>query len=188
VPQAEPLFERQPEAARAPEPQAYEPPSAQPGTDEDDALELTTPEALDLDDEEDDWGDEGDAETAEEADAAFAASGPLDLGAEDEEDQGAGGQDELLLDASRLAEADEPVASPLVTRKRPLVSGDSMGGGGALGGGDGGAPKAMPGNTLFERMANLSRGRAAAGSDEDEGEGDSGSISIPRFLGRQNNQ
>jgi cell division protein FtsZ len=47
----------------------------------------------------------------------------------------------------------------------------------------------MPGNTLFERMANLSRGRAAS-TDEDDGEDndDGGSISIPRFLGRQNNQ
>jgi cell division protein FtsZ len=205
VPASEPLFERQPEAARPPEPQAYEPPSAEP-EEEDDALELTTPEALDLDEDEDDWGDDSDAETAEEADAAFAASGalsdPLDLAAEDEaEDEGAGGgqgQDELLLDASRLAEADEPIASPLVTRKRPLVSSDSMDEGGGLGGGSGGssgggggegAAKPMPGNTLFERMANLSRGRAAAGSeDSEEDEGDGGSISIPRFLGRQNNQ
>jgi cell division protein FtsZ len=39
-------------------------------------------------------------------------------------------------------------------------------------------------------MANLSRGgRSAQSEDEDEDEGDSGpSISIPRFLGRQNNQ
>jgi cell division protein FtsZ len=39
-------------------------------------------------------------------------------------------------------------------------------------------------------MANLSRGSADADEeDEDEdGEDDSGSLSIPRFLGRQNNQ
>jgi cell division protein FtsZ len=42
------------------------------------------------------------------------------------------------------------------------------------------------GSTLFERMANLSRG-AARTEDAEEGE-DSASLSIPRFLGRQNNQ
>ena len=54
----------------------------------------------------------------------------------------------------------------------------------------GSAGAAAGGSTLFERMANLSRG---SGSDEDEDEdgdedGDNSSISIPRFLGRQNNQ
>ncbi|KPF56596.1 cell division protein FtsZ [Novosphingobium sp. 1529] len=42
------------------------------------------------------------------------------------------------------------------------------------------------GSTLFERMANLSRG-AARTEDAEESE-DSASLSIPRFLGRQNNQ
>jgi len=42
------------------------------------------------------------------------------------------------------------------------------------------------GSTLFERMANLSRG-AARSDDADEAD-DSASLSIPRFLGRQNNQ
>jgi cell division protein FtsZ len=38
-------------------------------------------------------------------------------------------------------------------------------------------------------MANLSRGGSKASADEDEDEDDDGpSISIPRFLGRQNNQ
>ncbi len=50
-------------------------------------------------------------------------------------------------------------------------------------------PEAAPakpagGSTLFERMANLSRG-----SRDDEDDGDDGSaLNIPRFLGRQNNQ
>ena len=52
------------------------------------------------------------------------------------------------------------------------------GGGGVSGGGA----------TLFERMANLSRGSKPATEDEDEPEDDGPSISIPRFLGRQNNQ
>jgi cell division protein FtsZ len=47
----------------------------------------------------------------------------------------------------------------------------------------------VAGNTLFERMANLSRGVKASPQDEDEDEDEGGaSISIPRFLGRQNNQ
>ncbi len=51
------------------------------------------------------------------------------------------------------------------------------------------APRAGGGATLFERMANLSRGGRTAADDEDEEEADEGpSISIPRFLGRQNNQ
>ncbi len=45
------------------------------------------------------------------------------------------------------------------------------------------------GNTLFERMANLSRGGARAGEDDAEGEAEDGNaLNIPRFLGRQNNQ
>ena len=47
---------------------------------------------------------------------------------------------------------------------------------------------AIGGATLFERMANLSRGSRAE-DEADEGEADDGSaLNIPRFLGRQNNQ
>jgi cell division protein FtsZ len=48
-------------------------------------------------------------------------------------------------------------------------------------------PRVAPGgggSTLFERMANLSRGSGKAADDEDDG----GALNIPRFLGRQNNQ
>ncbi|CAH0495953.1 cell division protein FtsZ [Novosphingobium sp. CECT 9465] len=48
------------------------------------------------------------------------------------------------------------------------------------------APVAKPaggGSTLFERMANLSRGNR----DDDDGD-DGSALNIPRFLGRQNNQ
>lgn len=186
VPSSEPLFaSRQAEApAPAPEPQAYEPPVNEP---------------LDLEDEAAGWSDEGEPETAEDADAAVSGTGlgdTLDLGEEYLPEQepasnGSNGNDELLLDASRLAGSDEPFTSPLVTRKRPLVSGDSLGGppSGMTGGGAGGAPRGAPaGNTLFERMANLSRGRNAPAEEEEGDEGDGGSISIPRFLGRQNNQ
>lgn len=66
-------------------------------------------------------------------------------------------------------------------------------GGGGSGGGGGGAPAAVGGSTLFERMANLSRGsdKGSNSVDDDEDEdddGDASSLSIPRFLGRQNNQ
>jgi cell division protein FtsZ len=187
VPSSEPLFaSRQMEApAPVPEPQAYAAP-------------------LELEDEEGEWSDEGEPETAEDADAAVSGAAlgdPLDLGEEyvAEQEPGAAGNDELLLDASRLAASDEPFTSPLVTRKRPLVSGDSLGGpsesggsgigsGGAGLGSTGGARAAPAGNTLFERMANLSRGRNAPVEEDEGDDGDGGSISIPRFLGRQNNQ
>ena len=193
VPASEPLFaSRQAEAPTpTPAPQAYEP----------QAYEPPVSEPLELEDEAAGWSDEGEPETAEDADAAVSSAGGgdmLDLGEEylpeqDPAANGSDGNDELLLDASRLAGSDEPFTSPLVTRKRPLVSGDSLGGapggiGGAGSGGVGGAARGVPaGNTLFERMANLSRGRNAPAEEEGD-EGDGGSISIPRFLGRQNNQ
>jgi cell division protein FtsZ len=106
---------------------------------------------------------------------------PLDLGLEqvdEEEAAPARTQDELLLDAERLAEQDAPV-SPLMGRRRGLVS-DAGGAGG------GGSPVA--GSTLFERMANLSRGVKPSSDDDDDEDEGGASISIPRFLGRQNNQ
>jgi cell division protein FtsZ len=188
VPAAEPLFERE---APAPQPVAYDAEEYQP----------ETAEPLDLGDASE-WSDEGEPETAEEADAGVVAAtslaDPLDLGEEfvspaerlegGSSANGAGaGSDELLLDASRLNQNDESFTSPLVTRKRPLVSGDSLGGGSSSGGA-GGAAAAPSGNTLFERMANLSRGRPTQSDDSDDDSSDGGSISIPRFLGRQNNQ
>ena len=108
---------------------------------------------------------------------------PLDLGLEQVEDEpaGNGGGDDLLLDASRLAEEDAPI-SPLVPRRRAVLSNAPEA--------DVPAPRgAASGNTLFERMANLSRGvKPAAAEDEDDGDDDGSAISIPRFLGRQNNQ
>ena len=105
----------------------------------------------------------------------------------------AAGQDELLLDASRLAEQDEPIQSPLVSRRRSIL--------GSGGGENAEEPAPAPtqrragptppaaGSTLFERMANLSRANAPSASEEDEEEEEGGSsLRIPRFLGRQNNQ
>ena len=120
----------------------------------------------------DDWGDADDT--------AARRKQPLDLGADSASGQGGDGeaskkQDELLLNADRLAEEDQPVQSPAGGRRRGLVSD-----------GDGKAPSG--GSTLFERMANLSRGSAPADDEDDDDDGDGASLSIPRFLGRQNNQ
>ena len=52
----------------------------------------------------------------------------------------------------------------------------------------GGGGGAAPGATLFERMANLSRGGKTVQDDEPDDDDDSAALSIPRFLGRQNNQ
>jgi cell division protein FtsZ len=102
--------------------------------------------------------------------------------AEVEPQEPEGPQDELLLDADRLAEADQPVQPAGGRRRRMLGGGDE--------GADEPAAPAKPsaGSTLFERMANLSRAGTAPSEEEDEeGEGSS-SLRIPRFLGRQNNQ
>ena len=115
--------------------------------------------------------------------------------------------DELLLDATRLAEADgdvEPAAGAGGRRARMLGAAAASretedadpapqaapaptppaGDAGASGGSSSG------GSTLFERMANLSRQGSSSDDDEDEDddEEDGGAMRIPRFLGRQNNQ
>ena len=140
------------------------------------------------------FGDESDAE-------------PLDLGSMEIADDEAGA-DELLLGEDDLASGDsEPAGNPL-GRRRGLVSSEEASSGGVSGdgetgaaggsggggaGGDEGAPAknaaaAGGGSTLFERMANLSRGSGSDDDDDEDEEEDSSSLSIPRFLGRQNNQ
>jgi cell division protein FtsZ len=109
---------------------------------------------------------------------------PLDLAMELEEEAPAEepaqpavqppAQDELLLDADRLQEEDAPVMPRF----------------GRAAGEPAAAPKAAApgaGSTLFERMANLSRGNRS-GDDDDDGGDDGAALNIPRFLGRQNNQ
>ncbi len=85
-------------------------------------------------------------------------------------------QDELLLDAGQsvnVGHSDETDAQDDPTRRRGLVSGGTS----------------STGSTLFERMANLSRGSSVRDDeDDDDDSGESSSLSIPRFLGRQNNQ
>ncbi|MEL6529955.1 MAG: cell division protein FtsZ, partial [Pseudomonadota bacterium] len=104
----------------------------------------------------------------------------LDLTGEYSDEENADESDDLLANADRLSAEDKPVeARSDAPRKKPVLGGDEVGTGAAAGG-----------STLFERMANLSR---ATGSDEDEEDGEDGdddapALSIPRFLGRQNNQ
>ena len=183
TPASEPLFERtQPAAAPEPTPEPVAVAAPEPKAE---------PEAAPA--AEDDWDL-----------PAASADEPLEL-AEEAADAPAdqGGGDELLLDASSLADADEPQGGAMPGRRRGLVSssaGETQGGdtgGGAAnagapaggGGASGGGSPRLSGATLFERMASLSRGASRSDDDEDEDEGgDSASISIPRFLGRQNNQ
>jgi cell division protein FtsZ len=189
----QPLFERQP----APEPEPFELVAA--------PEEAVTEPASSLDDWDEDDGDE-ETQVASDSYASLtevAASSDdlldLDVEQQDETDvpvaansDGPDGEagDDLLLNADQLADSDDQITPLMAGRRRGLVSdpdsgGDaapSFGGGGSSGGSSGG------GSTLFERMARLSRGKS---SDEDKGneDGDDGaSISIPRFLGRQNNQ
>ncbi|HEX7850134.1 MAG TPA: cell division protein FtsZ, partial [Sphingomonas sp.] len=180
APAPEPVFQPAPVAAvpLAPEPEpiaavAEEAPAAN-DLDLDDFAEA---DALELTDE--------DADAEEEVTQAGYASltgvragrgDALDLGL-DQVDEAESTQDDLLQSANRLAEEDAPV-SPLVTRRKPVGAPGAAGGKGPV-----------AGNTLFERMANLSRGvKPAAAEEGDEDEDDGSAISIPRFLGRQNNQ
>jgi cell division protein FtsZ len=97
--------------------------------------------------------------------------------------------DDLLADAERLAERNDPVEA----RSGGSDGGGTSGGDGGTGsGGSGSGAGTGAGATLFERMANLSR---SSGSDDDkeddeddDGDDDAPALSIPRFLGRQNNQ
>ena len=192
-PQAEPqpiqpLFERtQAEPAAAPEPVAEVAPEVAP-------VAQDAPAAASF------GGDTWNVNPTVDEPEAEAAAEPLELELEADEPVTANEPpaDELLLDASRLVEEDQPVAEGMPGRRRGLVSSDS---GEAVDmGGDEPAAPVQPaakaprvssgGATLFERMANLSRGgRAKDEEEDDDGEdGDGPSISIPRFLGRQNNQ
>ena len=208
VPAAEPLFERalmaEPVAEAEPELAAGEPePVTASAADDDwDMPDLSGSDMAAADPLELEFEAGTDAGAADGSD-----EGPADsAGADSSGADSSGGGDELLLDASRLIEEDAPVAGSgaLPGRRRGLVSSDddTVSDGNA----DGGeapaaaadesaasapprppAPKVGSGATLFERMANLSRGGRTASDDQDEDE-DGPSISIPRFLGRQNNQ
>ncbi|MCB5426293.1 cell division protein FtsZ [Altererythrobacter sp. CC-YST694] len=193
-----------PAAATPAMPQAYEPSYEDEGYDDAGrgyasltGDEIQTGE-LTLEEEEDD----GIADDWNAAPPQARAGSELELTLE-APDAGDGNraQDELLLDASRFA-AQDFTAQDEAAAPPPPFGGRRRG---LLGGGDTGAapaPAAAPapsaggaaggpvgGSTLFERMANLSRGAARDAADDDGDDDPSGpSLSIPRFLGRQNNQ
>ena len=193
MPAPEPLFERGPAA----EPVAELQPEPEP------ELAASEPEPATAA-ADDDW-DMPDLSSSE-----TAAADPLELELEAGADTGDAGDDELLLDASRLIDEDAPVTGGglLPGRRRGLISSDddTVSDSNADSGDAPSADAAEPavsaasapaaprspkagggGATLFERMANLSRGGRSSSEDEDEDE-EGPSISIPRFLGRQNNQ
>ena len=95
--------------------------------------------------------------------------------------------DELMLDAGRMA---EPAEEGITRRRRFFGGGESAAAEPPPFAAPPPAPPATPaGSTLFERMANLSRGAAAPDEPGDDDDDDGGSaMRIPRFLGRQNNQ
>lgn len=144
--------------------------------------------------------DDGDADEASSAMEDAAPKLPsqenddtLDLNSADvaAQSDNSGGEDELLLGSpsaepspAHVMKADEPdpkdareipAARPAESAKKKEAPA---------------APRlATGGGTLFERMANLSRGGGKASEDEEEELADGGSsLNIPRFLGRQNNQ
>jgi cell division protein FtsZ len=169
-----------------------------PGDEEGFADDRDEPLDLSLDFAED---EEGEDDVNEDAYADLTGGGlprmPKSIDEVDED--GDGGEDELLLDASRLAEnRDEGAAGAGGASDASAPSRSGQGGneaGGAPAQPTGAPPVPGGGSTLFERMANLSRGggKAAAAEPEsnqgdDDEEDDNGAVNIPRFLGRQNNQ
>ena len=163
--EVQPLFERaraaEPAPAPQPEPQPEAGFAAEPAPASTTASEwddVSAPSAPATADEPFDLADE-----LVEAPVAAPAPAPA-----------APAEDELLLDASRMADGDAQAAPVMPGRRRGLVSG-------------GGDAPAVSGGTLFERMANLSRGSRPSDEDDDD-DAEGSSISIPRFLGRQNNQ
>ncbi len=148
---------------------------------------------VDSDGADDEWDD-----TPRDGDNA-----PLDLGAmlEAAPQKAAGdGGDDLLSSADKLADDDQPLQVRTGGgRRRGLIPGGGESEAAAKTADE--PPAKSSGSTLFERMANLSRGSAqdsgkaddrqgdkgSAKKDDDKGDGD-GAVNIPRFLGRQNNQ
>ena len=157
--------------------------------DEDDDGSVPDPAAdadyLAANEGDDGWIDEDDT----------AGRPPLDLSEPFPEDEGP-------ADAPiRITPGQSADDSPLATkpRRRSLLGGNlgqddgpAAGGSGGSGGGSGASGNApSQGSTLFERMANLSRGSNTSdrkAADDEDDDDDSGSLNIPRFLGRQNNQ
>lgn len=102
---------------------------------------------------------------------------PLDLTLDLSEEQAEPAPTAPVSDELQLGPAEEePAVPPRFGRATPAAQP---------------APQPAParpaaGSTLFERMANLSRGASRAADEDTQEEG--GALNIPRFLGRQNNQ
>ncbi|MDQ0565785.1 cell division protein FtsZ [Erythrobacter citreus] len=130
-------------------------------------------------------GHGSDAEQGQAGESAGRA--PLDLSGDMREPSAS--QDEFEL-------GDDQGASPLASkpvRRQPIVPGDSPAPAApsAPASGASAGSGSLPGNTLFERMANLSRGASTSEEEDEDDDADSGNgggLNIPRFLGRQNNQ
>ena len=184
-------------------------------TDSDDADDSDVDGIVDplagMRDAEDDDADDADDDAleldiaAEDTDADDSDDEALDLTAEVDDDASS---DDLLDAADQLVEEDAPVQPKISGRRRGLLGGVQTAEEEAPAAEEEAAPSPAPaaaapaaaagaggaasgGSTLFERMANLSRGSEKdTDDDDDEDEDDEGgsSLSIPRFLGRQNNQ
>jgi cell division protein FtsZ len=115
------------------------------------------------------------AEQVQPAPAAEPEPEPLDLTLDLSEAQAEQDPGELSLGGMEAPVEPAPAPAPEPAPVMPRL---------------GRAPDTEPakpagGSTLFERMANLSRGNRGGDGD---GEEDGGALNIPRFLGRQNNQ
>ncbi|MET1755456.1 cell division protein FtsZ [Novosphingobium sp. RD2P27] len=170
-----------PATAPTPAPQASEP-EAEPFDLSEEAQFEEDDAALELGGSEEVADDEVESAPASYSGAgeARAARQPLDLSAAQQAPAPKPSrQDELDL----AAQSAEP--SPAFGRRRALPPEPAPAAAPAP------APAQRPaatGSTLFERMSNLSRGSKAAPAADADDDDDGGSISIPRFLGRQNNQ
>lgn len=132
--------------------------------------------------------DEDDGDDALELSESYAEFSDADDGDE---------TSDVLADADRLAAEDKPVeAKADGSRRKGLLGGDEASGSadgdagsGGSGNSSGSGGGSSGGSTLFERMANLSRSSGSDDKDDDDEDGDDApALSIPRFLGRQNNQ
>jgi len=200
----EPEPEPEPETEAEPEPEDAEEESGKIEPYEYERPQALEPEPLDLtvEDEVVQAGNDGETGENEEigegeaedtgSDSEYAstdrmydsAEEPLDLSSDQSVSEPEGdeaGDDSLLANATRLAEQDEAARREAVYQAGPAAPAAQQPAAGA--------PSApVTGSTLFERMANLSRGpRDEDEEGEDEGE-EGSSLNIPRFLGRQNNQ
>jgi cell division protein FtsZ len=145
-----------------------------------------------------DWDDEDAGHNESSASGYASLTGgsatshePLDLNLQqvDADTSATGSGDGLLAEADHLAGSGAEVTPLMPGRRRGLVSGQNDADAEVS---YGAKPAAVGGSTLFERMANLSRGSRTAAEDDETAvanEADDASLlNIPRFLGRQSNQ